>query len=588
MIETENNRRHAERAVLYDPEYGLECYGPRVCVTTPDGMFNIPAEMTKDPAYRADLCGVAFDRLRCRYDFEFWAWRCTKVYRKKDGKEVAFTLNRPQRRFLAILEGQRRSGLPIRAILLKARQWGGSTLTQYYMAWMQLTQMRNWNSIICSHLRDTSTQIRGMLSKLIADYPPEMWDEEEPLALTGCQGSQNIRMIRGRNSTITIGTAEKPEASRGLSIAMAHLSEVAFWRHTRLRSPEDMVQAVVGGIDRAPGTVVVMESTARGIGTFFHRCWLDAVANPDAGYRPMFVPWYEIDDYQTELPCPADEFFASLSDYERALWNRGLTLEQICWYRGKRADCCSDRKMQGEYPTTPEEAFSSAGDSVFPHEALEKLRQGCLEPESDNGGYRVWAQPQEGEEYVVTVDVGGRTDSADYSVILVTRTSGAKPEVVAQWRGHLDYDLLAAKAAGIARLYNTALLVIESNTPEQISAANGEPSVLLDMLGDSYPNFYYRHDSGSGARCPGFHMNRRTKAAVIANLQRAVREGAYIERDEAAIEEMLAYEQRPNGSWGAPAGNHDDLLMTRAIALYVIAHMPPPPPPFDYSLFARE
>ena len=67
----------------------------------------------------------------------------------------------------------------------------------------------------------------------------------------------------------------------------------------------------------------------------------------------------------------------------------------------------------------------------------------------------------------------------------------------------------------------------------------------------------------------GFHTNTSTKPMVIASLQRAIRERLYTERDERCIDEYLCYERKPNGSVGAIAGKHDDLLMTRAIGLHI-------------------
>lgn len=36
-----------------------------------------------------------------------------------------------------------------------------------------------------------------------------------------------------------------------------------------------------------------------------------------------------------------------------------------------------------------------------------------------------------------------------------------------------------------------------------------------------------------------------------------------------ALDELASYELQPNGSYAAADGNHDDILMTRAIALHV-------------------
>lgn len=61
-------------------------------------------------------------------DFQTWCETCCTIKDKLTGRDIPFKLNAPQRRVLAILEADRLAGRPIRLIMLKARQWGGSTL----------------------------------------------------------------------------------------------------------------------------------------------------------------------------------------------------------------------------------------------------------------------------------------------------------------------------------------------------------------------------------------------------------------------------------------------------------------------------
>ena len=63
--------------------------------------------------------------------------------------------------------------------------------------------------------------------------------------------------------------------------------------------------------------------------------------------------------------------------------------------------------------------------------------------------------------------------------------------------------------------------------------------------------------------------NTSTKPLVIDRLIEMVGSGGYVERDEEACDELAVYEVKPNGSYGAKQGYHDDILMTRAIGLYV-------------------
>ena len=71
-----------------------------------------------------------FVLLRIKHDFPFWAYSYVKIKNKFGGKNISFKLNLPQRKLLLVLERIRLAGAPIRVILLKARQWGGSTLVQ--------------------------------------------------------------------------------------------------------------------------------------------------------------------------------------------------------------------------------------------------------------------------------------------------------------------------------------------------------------------------------------------------------------------------------------------------------------------------
>ena len=165
-------------------------------------------------------------------------------------------------------------------------------------------------------------------------------------------------------------------------------------------------------------------------------------------------------------------------------------------------------------------------------------------------------------------------------VLALGRDEG-RPRVVAQWRGHTDHDLLAAEAVAIARFYNNGLLVVESNTLEQEAGRCADESLsVLARIADMYSNVYTRQVEddlrGTTSTRIGFHTNRQTKPLVISELIRRVRELSYIERDTRACDELATYTQTPRGSYEARPGCHDDILMTRAIALYIAArHLTP-------------
>ena len=604
MINTiieENNRRNKTLNTLYDPIKGIGCIGKRTCVDAYHLGYGsevwLPNAMLADPKYPTTINNVeSWVKLRCHHDFEFWCATCVKIKDKLTGQDIPFILNAPQRRVAATFEQQRTAQQPIRAIMLKARQWGGSTLTQMYMAWIQSVHCHNWHSLICAHVKDTAASIRGMYSKMLSSYPDKYWEGDVPPKFAPFERSINIREISGRGCRVTIGSAESQEAVRGSDFAMAHLSETAFWSDSTTRSPEKFIRAVCGAIALVPYSLIVMESTANGVGNYFHSEWLRAKDNK-SDKTPIFVPWNEIEIYRLPVNDP-QQLWDSMDEYEHELWNNGLTLEMINWYHHKRTEYQSHSMMQAEYPSNDIEAFTSTGHNVFSSQSIELLRAHCNNPaligdlvgdsvigndslrnlhfvSHPQGNMHIWEKPiinTAPSRYIVAVDIGGRATTSDYSVIAVIDRGKKLPEVVAQWRGHIDHDILTWKSAQIARWYNNALLVIESNTLE--TSSNIDNSLYtISQLNGVYHNLYRRprlgHINESIESRIGFHTNRATKSLIITNLIAMVRDCGYIERCNEACNELSTYELRANGSYAAKVGHHDDILMTRAIALYV-------------------
>lgn len=605
-ILAENRRRNEALNNPYDPIKGIGCIGNRTRVDASHLGFGpevwLPNAMLADEKYPvASPHADSWVKLRCHHDFEFWCATCVKIKDKLSGQDIPFCLNTPQRRVAALFEQQRTAGQPIRAIMLKARQWGGSTLTQMYMAWIQSVHCHNWHSLICAHVKDTAASIRGMYSKMLSSYPEQYWEGDVAPKFSPFERSTNIREIAGRGCRVTVGSAENQEAVRGSDFAMAHLSETAFWSDSTTRSPERFIRAVCGSIALVPYSLIVMESTANGVGNYFHNEWLRAKEGK-SDKTPIFVPWNEIEIYRMPVTNPK-QLWESMDEYEHELWNNGLTLEMINWYQHKRAEYPSHAMMKAEYPSNDVEAFTCTGRNVFSSDSIERLRLDCQEPKfigelmgdaivgidslrnirfcpDDKGKLQIWEKPTEGatsSRYIVAVDIGGRSHASDYSVITVIDRGKERPEVVAQWRGHIDHDILTWKSAQIARWYANALLVIESNTLE--TACDGDNSLyLLSQLNGVYHNLYRRPRLGqvndSLETRIGFHTNRATKSLIITNLIAMVRDSGYVERCNDACNELATYEQLPNGSFAAKLGHHDDILMTRAIALYVASTSP--------------
>ncbi|MCH5225069.1 MAG: terminase [Muribaculaceae bacterium] len=678
QILTENDRRNELTFAPFDPISGKDSLGERVKVIIPDFIIPVqylPLEMMKipfvqklisagsirqflfkefyeangslpnidDPQMEADFSAVSqtFIKLRCRFDFPFWAASFVKIKKKGGGEDVLFRLTYPQRILVEKFEEKRRANLPIRLILLKARQWGGSTTTQLYMAWLQLLHKTGLNSLIIAHLSGVSDIIREMFFRMMNDYPPELLDLNNPKTpkMVGVGKSGSIHSIPSRNCQIKLGTAENPDGCRGGDYNLVHLSEVGLWKKTDGKAPEDIVQSACSGILLKPYTMIVMESTANGTGNFFHSEY-KAAADPDipSQFSALFIAWFQIEQYSIpfkngqELKKFATDLYNNrLNSVSRSareesgqylwwLWKKGASLEAINWYIHERAGKNDHAVMAAEYPSDDIEAFVHSGAMVFDKYKVEDFAPACRPPrligeisgkasegkealqnlkfiQDAQGALWIWALPDNNpavkisDRFLTVVDVGGRSNDADWSVIVVfdrvNMIDGDRPEVVAQWRGHCDIDQLSWKAAQIAAFYDNSLLVIESNTlethdRERILDGGDQSLYILSQIADVYPNLYARRQSEDEIRqrIPrkyGFHTNISTKPMIISTLIKVVREHLYTERDKRCLSEYLDYERKQNGAYGAIAGKHDDILMTRAIGLHICFYEMPIP-----------
>ena len=334
-----------------------------------------------------------------------------------------------------------------------------------------------------------------------------------------------------------------------------------------------------------------------------------------------------------------EKFIGTLNEYEWNLINSSeeVTLEKINWYRAKSGEMSSASEMKQEFPSDDIEAFQDSGKPVFRSEDIEALRGECrmplaigtleadevpqianIEPGKRNGilsnirfiedteaiqAYNssdvklklrktqnrlmVWRHPSTlnvKHRYVVVFDPQkGISDKADWGVISVfdrmPLIDGERPEVVAQFRGHIDKDISIWIAVQIAKYYNDALLVVESNTYDS-DVKDDDAELIFETIKMHYSNLYTRTPADKVREgYPikwGFNTNRSTKPMIISNFISVIREGGYVERDEEALNEARTYEQKENGSYGAKEGRHDDIIMTRMIGIYVVFTMPLP------------
>lgn len=517
--------------------------------------------------------------------------------RDKKSQLIPFKLNNAQSIVMDIIEKCEEEGKLKRFLVLKARQMGLSTLFEG-LIFHDTSNNKFKNSLIVAHEEPASQNLFNM-SKLFYEELPDVirpmkkYSNGKVLAFESPENDEKIKAKNpGLRSKITIATAGAGEVGRSATYHNIHASEVAFFPNART--------TMLGLLQSVPdemNTLVVLESTANGVGGYFYEMWQNATKGNNE-FIPIFLPWFIDETYTRDFRSEAqreqfiEEIMTVTQDndgnevrsYERELMERhDLTFEQMFWRKYTIENKCEGDELlfMQEYPATPEESFISSGRPVFPISALKKyqtitkepLRTGYLrEDESGNvsfiedpSGYiSIWQEPVYGKTYSIGADVAEGLSHGDYSCAMVGDDDTF--DVVAQWHGHIDPDLFGMELIKLGRYFNNAYIGCERN--------NHGLTTLTTIKKEEYWNIFftktYDKISDKQSQKIGWETNSRTKPFMIDKLREYIREHYLGVYSDLAISEMFTYIIEDNGSTNAQEGSHDDTVVALAIMLQLM------------------
>jgi hypothetical protein len=299
---------------------------------------------------------------KLKTDFEAYGRAALRI-RAKDKRTVPLILNRPQQHVHGKLEEQLRATRKVRALILKGRQQGMST----YIAgrfYHRVTHETGTRVYVMAH-EDAATQ---NLFEIVNRYHDNSADFVRPS--TGAASAKELYFDK-LDSGYKVGTAGSKATGRSSTIQLFHGSEVAFWPHA-----DTHVAGVLQAVPETPGTEIILESTANGVGGYFHKMWRDAETGL-GDFIAVFVPWFWSPEYARPV---APDF--SLDDEERTYAELyTLSNEQMSWRRVKIGQLGDPALFKQEYPATAAEAFQMTGhDSFIPPALIAKARKHKTDP----------------------------------------------------------------------------------------------------------------------------------------------------------------------------------------------------------------
>jgi len=314
-----------------------------------------------------------------RRNFRHFAAEQLKIRDIKAGPLLPLILTEGQDIFYAKVQQQLNIQGYVRGVLLKSRQFGGSTITEALLM-HQAALTDNFHSLLVA-ADDKSTRAVFRIAQLMHE---RLSDDIRPLVKA--ENREELHFANpdkytrgrtpGRNSRMEFQTAKNALAGTGTTRQALHLTELAKWDECLI---DDLTSSLLPTIHRQPNTWLIMESTAFEGGEYFREMCEKAEAAERDRYESghyaaakldyffVFAPWW-IDSKNSAPLLPGEEINPTPQEKKIAKYADGgfqkeyphlniprhtISLEQFK-YRQLRIDEVGEDGWEQEYPCVAE------------------------------------------------------------------------------------------------------------------------------------------------------------------------------------------------------------------------------------------
>ena len=460
-------------------------------------------------------------------------------------------------------------------IALKYRQAGVSTVTS---AWASkrlvfAKKSKPEKILIIANKLDTAVEMANKVRAFVEQWPN--W-----LGVGFSPEKNAARHFKLTNGCEVKAVATSKDALRGYTPTILIFDEAAY-----IDADEDFWSACMASL--STGGKVIVISTPNGFDPIYYSIYSQAVKGMN-DFKITEMYWFRDPRYSKDLKL------VKVDDIIHYMLNRGdyrddeividytdikvtdRDFEEIkkkveggykpysSWFEAMSKKLKFDkRKISQELECN----FLGSGDNVIPPETMKKIKENYIkEPENKfmGGALWQWKEPIAGHKYIMGVDVS-RGDSEDFTTFTIIDFDDR--EQVLEYIGKVPPDIVAEIAFKWATMYNAFIVT-------DITGGMGvATSRKLQELG--YKNLYvdginpadkWKWDPKQNDKIPGINFNSK-RVLIIQAFEEALRFG-FIIRSQRLFNELNTFVY-VNGRPDHQKGQHDDLIMAMAMAIYV-------------------
>lgn len=395
--------------------------------------------------------------------------------------------------------------------------------------------------------------------------------------------NKNSQMIKWENGSQIVSESASENAGRSDSLSLLILDEAAFYKSDRL--VRGIVASAQPTLSRTGGSMIII-STPNGqskAGAWYYEVVNDLkTRGNNAEEKLIEIDWFEVPDINGIYPYKG--YNDILNKYiERDYFNNPeLKLEMKKHFEEIENNWQENDWLKKQMTDLGEILFKQeilhsfiVGDNqVFPETILNSVKKEIdtfspiwkdeLKGVQMKGLY-VWDLPIPKHRYIMGIDSSSGT-SSDYSAIQVMDVENYSQ--VAEFKGKVATKTLGLMAKKIARFYNQAFIVVETNN---MGAATFQEIYYSDN--DPYENVYKQKKMKDGVeRFTGWDTNVKTRQLLTNELvDWFIVEDLFNRmtvKSRRLYEEMTTWVYK-NGRIDHADSSHDDALIAWGLCIYL-------------------